>query len=344
MAIGPSPFGTGKIVDYTRAVELIPNKFGLVSSLGLFAGEGITTKTAIIDVVESVSGLLPIIQREGVSTRMKQHTVKQLAVVTPHISVEDYLYPKDVVEVRRPGSTEEDVLGRVRNQKLDKMSNCLDLTWEFFRMSALKGLTVGYDEAGNVKTLFDAYTELSATKTNVNIDFTQTTEDVPGKLLDIKRHIELNVFNGTMVRDIVCLCSPSYFDALTSHTTMKDAFKYYASTQNALREDVRADFVWKGIRFIEYNGSVLPPKASVAVPFITDKYAYFFPMGVSDMFLEYYSPVDDRLEYVNTRGIPKYAFEYADPEGKWIKYNIESQPLMINTRPQAVVESIGTIS
>jgi len=336
MTVGASPFSTGKVVDFTRSIELIPNQFGYISSLNLFAGEGLVTDTAIIDIIETAVGVLPVIQRGSPATRLKQGTVKQLPVIVPHHEVEDFIFPKDVHEVRRPGSTEEDLIARVRAQKMNKLSLSLDQTLEYYRLSAIKGITKGIDSNGTPVTLFDAYTELGVSEVVVDIDFTDSAEDVPGKIRSIKRSIELGAKAGGITPAIRCICSATWFDAFISHAKIVDAYQMYASRQEPLRNDVRRDFEYMGIVFSEYNGSLtLAGGASEAL--VAADTAHFFPVGISDMYLEYYSPDAERLQYVGTRGILKYAFQYANDEDKYIKISAVSNPIMLCTRPAALV-------
>ena len=50
-----------------------------------------------------------------------------------------------------------------------------------------------------------------------------------------------------------------------------------------------------------------------------------------------YAPKTD-LNYVNTPGLIKYASEYSDPEARWLKITAETNTLMINTRPELVLQ------
>ena len=47
-----------EINDWTQELSLVPNTWGLVNSLGLFQGEGITTSTVLLESREGTLGLL----------------------------------------------------------------------------------------------------------------------------------------------------------------------------------------------------------------------------------------------------------------------------------------------
>ena len=73
--------------------------------------------------------------------------------------------------------------------------------------------------------------------------------------------------------------------------------------------------------------------AAFGVP--ADK-AYFYPEGVEGLFEIYYAPADT-FETVNTLGLPLYARTIPDRDrDEWVRLEIESNPLPICTRPQAL--------
>lgn len=325
------PFGTGKIADYTGVINEVPLKKNKVSSLGLFEPESLNVSTAIIDVDGYDIGVLGTHSRRSPAKRIKHENAKQFPIIVPHISLEDYVYPEDVEEKRMPGSTELDKLSRVRSKRLTKMAGDLDLTHEYFRLSAIKGITK--DGLGN--TLFNAYTVLDKTQKAVEFDMTAAS-GLKTQLLDVKRYIEENNKTGGSIGEIICLCSPSWFNALINNAEIAEAYGNQVGLANPLRDDLRADFVFQNIVFMEYSGSVVLESGSTE-NLIEENVAYFLPRGVSGMFREFYAPKTD-MNYVGTDGILKYAAEYSDPEGRWLKLTAESNALMINTRPEMVVK------
>lgn len=325
------PFGTGKIADYTGVINNVPLQKNKVTALGLFEAESLNVSTAIIDVDGYEIGVLGTHSRRSPAKRIKHENAKQFPIVVPHVALEDYVYPEDVEEKRAPGTAELDKLSRVRAKRLTQMSADIDLTHEYFRLSALKGQT----KDGNGKVLFDAYAVMGATQKAVEFDMTATT-GLKAKLLDIKRHIEESNKSGGMIENIVCLCSPSLFNALISNAEIAEAYGNQLGIPNPMRDDLRASFIFENIVFIEYSGSVVLENGTVE-PMIEENVAYFFPRGITGMFREYYAPKTD-MNYVGTDGVAKYAAEYSDPEGKWLKLSAETNALMINTRPEMVVK------
>ncbi len=85
--------------------------------------------------------------------------------------------------------------------------------------------------------------------------------------------------------------------------------------------------------------AVGPIKGVGNVSFIEDDTGYIFPTNVEDMFRVYYAPAN-HIDYVQTRGQELYTWQYNHEEGEWAKIKSESNPLPINTKPQAVVKII----
>lgn len=154
--------------------------------------------------------------------------------------------------------------------------------------------------------------------------------------MKFKREIEQANQTGGIVSNFVCLCSPKFFDKLTENPDIKEAYGNQVGIANPNREDLRNGFYFKGISFREYAGSVKLENGTT-VELIEDGKAYLFPTDVPGMFQEKYAPKTD-LNYVNTPGLIKYASEYSDPEARWLKITAETNTLMINTRPELVLQ------
>jgi hypothetical protein len=103
---------------------------------------------------------------------------------------------------------------------------------------------------------------------------------------------------------IMCLCSPGFHDALTTHPKVKEAFQFFQRTQQ-LGNDYRSGFTFGGITFEEYRGQATDAAGTVR-KFVADDEAHFFPMGTATTFRTYFAPADFN-ETANTLGLPLYA-------------------------------------
>ena len=162
--------------------------------------------------------------------------------------------------------------------KLQDMRNKHAITLEHLRMGALKGVILDADGS----TLFNLYTEFAITPKTVGFALTTASTEVLLKVLEVKRHIEDNL-KGEFMTGILCLCSQGFFDALTTHAKVKEAFMYFQRNQQ-LGNDYRTGFTFGGITFEEYRGQTTDAAGNVR-KFIADDEAHFFPL---DHFSQWY--------------------------------------------------------
>ena len=149
------PLDGGVLTDLTREINSIPNMFGVVSNLGIFENEGITTTTFRVDVTEDRLGMLPQISRGDDLTRTRKEIKRTLAFPVPYYGVVDRLTPEDLQDQRRPGAIGPDKAARKRAKLLVKLRKMHAQTLEYSRMSAIKGVV--RDGAGNeIVDLFSA--------------------------------------------------------------------------------------------------------------------------------------------------------------------------------------------
>ena len=176
--------------------------------------------------------------------------------------------------------------------------------------------------------------DFNVTRKEVDFALGTSTTDLIAKTEECIAEIQDKLQSGEAVSNFVALCSPAFFAKLISHATVKEAFKYYQSTQEPLRERLGSGryrrFVYNGVEFIEYrgsyNGQALIPSGD----------AYLLPQGASDFAVTYYSPAN-KFSHVNTIGEQAYVFTYRDPKDSEIVIQSESNFLNLLRRPQACV-------
>jgi hypothetical protein len=323
-----------ELSDWTSELQIIPNTWGLVNSLGIFQDEGITTSTVVLESREGSLGLLQDTVRGARVQVNKDDLSKIRSFAVPYFTDDDYLTPLDLQGKRMYGTAAQpDNEAAAIARKLQRIRQNHAITQEFARCQAITAGTV-YAPNGTVST--DFYTEFGVTRKVVGFDLNTATAEVIGKSEQVIAHIQDNVQNGSVVTDVMVLCSPEFFAALISHASVKEAYKYYTSNgnQEPLRQRLGTGlyrtFVHGGLSFIEYRGSYNGTKL------IPANEAYAIPVGVMDMFKTFYSPAN-KFGFENTIGVPGYVFTYRDPKGE--KIEIESEIAFMNliNRPQAVV-------
>ena len=143
-----------------------------------------------------------------------------------------------------------------------------------------------------------------------------------------------DVLGGVAYQGMHALCSKEFFAALTSHPAVTETYKYQMG--QVLRQDRRyTGFEFGGVFWEEYRGTV------GAQRFVAANKALLFPTGVPDMFMSYFSPAP-YMETVNTVGLPFYMKAKNMDYDTGVEWQVQSNPLHINTRPNAVIELTAT--
>lgn len=327
-----------ELQDWTSELQLVPNTWGLVNSLGLFQDEGITTSTVVLESREGTLGLLQDTVRGSRVQVNKDELAKIRSFAVPYFTQDDYLTPQDLQGKRMYGTQDQpDNESAAIARKLERIRQNHMITQEYARCQAITAGTV-YAPNGTVST--DFYTEFGVTRKVVGFDLDTATSEVTEKAEQVIAHIQDNIQTGSVVNDVIVLCSPEFFGKLIKHATVKEAYKYYSNSgdQQPLRERLGSGlyrtFIHGGLTFVEYRGSY--NDNGTVRKLIPANEAYAVPTGVSDMFKTFYSPAN-KFGFENTIGVPGYVFTYRDPKGE--KIEVESEIAMMNliNRPQAVV-------
>lgn len=335
MPVIVNPFDAGgfTLAEMTAAIQLLPNPYGRVGQLGLFAPEPIPQRNVIIESIEGELRLLPAVAPGAPATvgSTDKREVRSFAV--PHIPHNDVVLPEEVQGVRGLGlAAGEDPLVTVMTRKLARMRAKHAQTLEYMRVNALLGVTK--DGAGN--TIYDWHAEFGLAKKSVDFLFGASNADMMPRCTEVARHIEDNL-KGEMMTSIHALVSPEFFDRLVAQKGVKEAYAFYQGTAgtNPLRDDVRRGFRFGPILFEEYFGTVTLANGSTA-RLIPAGEGVAFPLGTLDTFRTYFAPAN-LMEAVGTYGQELYAYQIARPNGTGIDIYTQSNPLPIVKRPALTV-------
>jgi len=247
--------------------------------------------------------------------------------------MDDAVKPEDVQGRRAYGSADQDETeAAVIARKLERIRMNHAVTLEAARAYAI---TTGAIYAPNGTVSGNFYTDFGITRKSIDFVLGTSTTDLNAKSEEGIAHIQDTIQSGEVVSNIIVLCSPAFFGKLINHATVKEAYKYYTSTQEPLRNRLGSGiyrrFVHGGVEYIEYrgsyNGQALIPAGE----------AYMLPQGTSDMFLTYFSPAN-KFQFVNTVGEQAYVFTYRNPTDSEILIQSESNFLNLIRRPQAVIQ------
>jgi hypothetical protein len=320
-----------EMVALTAAINRIPNMWGRVEQLNLMPPEGVRTRTILIEEMNGVLNLLPTMPVGAPPSVGTQGKRKVRSFVIPHIPHDDVVLPEEVQGIRAFGSeTDLDALSALLARKLQAMRNKHAITLEHLRMGALKGVILDSDGS----TLYDLYREFSIEPKIVSFGLDDKTTEVLSRVLEVKRHIEDHLF-GEFMSSFMCLCSPGFYDAFTTHPKVKEAYQFFLRNQQ-LGNDYRAGFTFGGVTFEEYRGQASDMAGNVR-KFISDDEAHFFPMGTTTTFRTYFAPADFN-ETANTMGLPLYAKQAPRKFERGTDLHSQSNPLPVCLRPELLVK------
>ena len=316
----------------TESINLLPNLYGRVNDAGIFQEKGITTRTVVI---EEKNGVLKVLGSKplGAPGQEKEHGGRKVRTFpVPHIPLDDVILPADYQDVRAFGSqSQADVLGDVLAERLQAMKNSHDLTREYLKLGALKGLI----KDGDGNTIADLFTAFEIGKKTVDFELDVDTTDVTAKCREVLRHIEENL-QGEVMDHVHAYADSDFFDALITHPNVE---KFYVNWQGAAelaKQDPRKGFSFGGITFEEYNGTVTLMDGS-SEKLIASGYGHCFPFGALQTFFCYNAPADFN-ETANTVGLPYYAKVEERKMGRGLDLHSQSNPLPLCVRPGVLVE------
>jgi hypothetical protein len=319
------------MTSLTSAINLLPNMYGRTEELKLFPQKSVHTRSIAVEERNGVLSLLPTQNPGAPSTYGSSDKRKLRSFTIPHIPHDDVVLPEEVQGIRAFGSeTELQAMANVITDHLQSMRNRHAITLEHLRMGALKGIVLDADGSA----LVNLYDEFGITPKVVSFALGTTTTDVKKKCLEVLRHIEDNL-RGEYMTSVRCLVSPEFFDALTSHKNVKEAYDRWQDGA-AFRDDMRSGFTFGGITFEEYRGQATDPTGAVR-KFIAEGEGHCFPIGTSESFVTYFAPADFN-ETVNTLGLPIYAKQCPRKFDRGTDLHTQSNPLPMCLRPGILVK------
>ena len=338
MTVIINPFDAGgySLAEMTQAINILPNIYTRLGQMGLFRFEGITQRSVLIEQAEGVLNLLPTVPLGGPSTVANRDSRSMRSFTVPWIPHDDNITPQDIQGVRGFGSADSsDPLAVLMERKLTRMRAKHAQTREFMEINALRGTV--RDGAGT--TLYNYFTEFGLTRLSVDFDFGDEASDIQAIIRDVLRKIETEL-KGESMSSVLALVSPEFFDKLIGHPKVVEAYKFYASGMQPLREDARRRFPFGGIVFEEYSATVTLSTGATET-LVPASEGIAFPLGTLDTFVTYGAPAN-LIETVNTIGLPIYARQLARPDGGAIEIRTESSILPINKRPRLAVQLMSS--
>lgn len=314
---------TGTITDIPR----VPTQLG---DEGLFQESGISTTTMMIERRGSGLKLVPTAPRGGVAATVGREKSALIPVAAVHLPQTDTVLADEVQGVRAFGTESEvKAVGELVRNQLVQMKANLDLTLEHMRIGALKGQVL---DADGSSVILDMYSLFDMTRKVVpfNINTATSAVDLKAKCVALKREIQ-KALGGRSFKRVRVKCSEGWFDKFVGHDKMAKAWELWNSNAFARSDNTVGDFEFAGVVFQIYAGGV------GGTDFIPDGKAFAYPEGVPGLFQTKYAPAN-YMETVNTMGVPYYAKQTAMEFDVGVKLQSQSNPIMLCTLPETVIE------
>lgn len=330
-------------------VDHVPDRAGQLAFVGV--GEGIAVRTATIEMRANTFSLIQT-SRPGAPAEAEARPPKATlrSVDIPQIKLEDAIGAHQVQGVRAFGTTNQ-LLGvqTVVNQQMAKLVSRHDLTLEYHRLGALRGLIKDADASTllNLFTLFGitnnntatggGATDSSPKEFNLDLSMDESEPiDLRVNVMAIDRYVRRNAKLAIpSSASMWVFCGDNFFDALISRPDVKEVFKRTDEQRVRLGANYAfgafefAGVVWENYRGTD-DGSTVAIDTDEAVGFLT---------GVPGLYAEYFAPADF-MDTANTIGLPRYARMGQDPSGmnRFVTLHSQQNPLPLCLRPQTLVK------
>ena len=326
------------VQDWTEELAMIPNIRTPLSDLGIFRAEAVSQTTVSFEQTFGTLGLIGDVHRGGNVLANQDETRKIHTYKVPYHKVIDYLTQADVQGQRAYGSADmADTKAVVLERKMIRMKRSALMTEEYAKFYALTQGKIWSPNGTVAHSSF--YTDFGVTRKEVAFDLSNAATDVVAKTEEIIAHIQDNSLSGDAYTGVVGLCSPEFFSALIAQAGVKEAYKFYSSTQEPLRQRLGGnttlyrEFTFAGCLFREVRDGVNGNR------FIPANECYFVPTGTQDSFISYVAP-SAKLDMANTLGENQYLWVYGDPKGEKEEMELEFSHVHLLRRPSAVVRAV----
>lgn len=317
------------VVEMSKAIEILPHTPTMLGDLGIFAEEFHTVPTCTLERQTEAIHLIPSTRRgaPGYKPPINARDIRPVSI--PHFVLEDEVQADDVLGVRpfgKQADTLETVANRV-NQKLAAHRKAHDLTLEYLRIGAIKGVILDGDAS---TTLINLFTEFNVIQKVVDFVLGTTTTDVKAKAMEVYEHMQ-DALGGLTFTGIRALCGKTFWSKLISHTAVKSAHELLGDNAWAREnQTVKGEFEFCDITWTRYRGKV------GTTSFIPDADCRFIAEGVPDLFQSHFAPAN-YVETVNTVAQRFYAKQVPKKFDTGIELQSQSNVITFCTRPNTLV-------
>lgn len=315
-----------QVTELSDTITDIPEVPTQIGDKGIFQEKGIRTTVFMIERQGSALKLIPVAERGGVREPVALGPRKVFPLKLFHIPATWSVMADEVQGVRAFGSeTEVKQVSDLVREKLEAVRGGMDLTHEYQRVGAIKGLIKDADGS----SLLDLYDAFGMTQTTLYWDLANASADPKDKGIALKAAMK-GKLGGRSFSGIRLICSPGFFSLFIKNANIKKAWELWQAGQFARDDQTEADFIFlRNITLEIYDGEI------GGTDLIEDGFAYAYPEGVPGLFQSRYAPAD-YMETVNTVGKPFYAKQERMQFDKGVVGEAQSNPLHFCSLPETV--------
>lgn len=314
----------------TNAINKVPPSFSYLGDIeGLFEKVSCSTTTTMVEERNGQIALVGNSPRGTKGETLPRDQRKMRAFVVNHKQLNDEIKADQIQNQRLFGSEIEfETAQTVMNDKLVMMARSIETTIEWMRLGAVKGQVLDAD--GSV--LHDMFEEFGQTKRTKSLKASVSTDDGSIKKFcsEVIRSTRKKL-GDTKINGFHLLCGDAIFDAIENSAEIKNANKWRNNSDFLVDSHAFRYFEFGGIRFVNYVAWVGDKD------FIDPEKAHLLPICEDAIFSEIYGP-GDYMETVNTPGLKYYAKQEVQRMDKGIDVEAQSNPLVLCTRPGALLE------
>lgn len=341
-------FGVISLSDAINKQPRFPQK---ISASGLFEEAGVTTTQIAVEELNGTLYLVPNTSRAGNPVQNVRDSRVMRPFIIPHLPIEDRIMADEIQDVRAFGSeTETEVVQTIVNQRLAKMRMQLDMTLEWHRIGALKGVVYDSDGSTVIHNLFTEFGVSQETEIDFDLDNGSPASGAVRELChQVKRTMRDNLNIGNAPFGVAAMCGSTFWDQLISHSEVLAAYERAILARETTAGTtgpggfrrmgfVDGMFEYAGIMFWEYSDA-MGSESDIAT---TATKAHFYPIGIPGLFVTRFAPAN-YIESVNTLGRPMYAKQAPDPRfNKFVDLEAQSNPINLCTRPLSLMVGRNT--
>ncbi len=279
--------------DYTNSINVLQSLWGALSKAGYFPMEPLATDYVEINLENDVISVLPV--TNGAPTKARQNAAESRIFKVPAIEHLDHLTVSDIKNMMTlyARTRQPETLANLMAKRLGRFKKKFDLTVEWMRMGALKGVMTD----GKGVEIIDFFAAFGLTKKVVYFDLSNASADLQSACALVYQLITQDLSDETMT-EVQAWVDPVFFNALIQHPKVEkfweatNAFNMMANLARGEEQQWKPrQFKFGSITWLE-NPAVIPlwtgPSKMIAA-----NTGHAYPAGTQDTHVTYVSPPDD---------------------------------------------------